>query len=300
MSKIIFCTWIFFLIVISCNTEQKKDKKTGPIIGKTEDIIKNKSNLDNPMNLSDFSEIFGGVWLPKKYVTEIQKSKSAYLSRNSIPEISELTIHKRNVKNDTLFIGSSLNNHEGYGFNIWNSEQQIGYTFSNNIFDWEKEKKYHFTYDFAKKSISIICKNSKGQIETQVDYIKVLEPKFASNYGGAGYEYISRKFTINGTYQILDSLKNDLGIINFDPMTGQTQNFKFGYYTITTDFIGPHYPSDHILLRLEPKEYSNQEYLSIINKNDTILLYDTKEIITDSTYDIGLKNIKYYMINKNY
>jgi len=252
------------------------------------------------MTLTEFTEKFEGVWLPELYVNEIRKSKSAYLSRNSIPEISELTIHRRNLKNDTLFVGSSLNNHEGFGFTIWDSGQQENSSFSNNIFDWSKEKKYQFTYDLTKKSISIIRKNMEGKIDNQIDYIKVLEPEYVSNFGGVGYEIISREVTLNGKYQILDSLKKDLGVINFEPKSGKIQNFEFSHYSITTDFIGPQYPSDYILLRLEQNKRKNQKYLSLINSNDSIILYDNKEIMTDSTYEIGLNEINYYLTKINY
>lgn len=268
---------------------------------KSVEVDKNESKLRKPLDLDNFSEIFGGVWLPKEYVNEIEKTKSAYLSQNAIPVISELTISKNNLKNDTLFVGSSLNNHEGYGFNIWNSKQSTEYKFSNNIFEWERERKYIFTYNIADKLISIITKNSNDDIVSQIEFVKVLEPEFVSSYGGVGYEYISRKFIINGKYQILDSLNNDLGIMSFEPKTGQINNFEFGFYTIVTDYMAdPSYPSDHVILRLEPEEYSNQKNLSIINRNDTILLYETEEIVTDSTYDFGLTNIKYYLIDKNY
>ncbi|MDA3815781.1 MAG: hypothetical protein PF486_00260 [Prolixibacteraceae bacterium] len=284
MNKILIIILLPFWFILSDKTEpEKKELQT-----------------ENSLSLNDFVNTFGGVWLPEKYVNKIKESNSAYLSKNLILQISELTIHKRNLKNDTLFVGSSLNNHEGFGFNIWNTEHQIGCTFSNNIFEREKEKKYHFTYDLFKKSISIICKNNDGKVESHVDYIKVLEPEFISNRGGGGYEIISRTFTINGKYQILDSLKNDLGIVSFEPETGQIQNFQYEYYAIDTDFIGPLYSSDYILFRLKPEKYSAHEYLSVINKNDTILLYDNMEVMTDSTYDIELKNIKYYLINKNY
>ncbi len=285
MNKIILYTWVFVLTMTSCNSENKKSKGT---------------SSTNHMTLTEFTEKFEGVWLPELYVNEIRKSESAYLSRNSIPEISELTIHRRNLKNDTLFVGSSLNNHEGFGFNIWDSEQQENSSFSNNIFDWSKEKKYQFTYDLTKKSISIICKNMEGKIDNQIDYIKVLEPEYVSNFGGVGYEIISREVTLNGKYQILDSLKKDLGVINFEPKSGKIQNFEFSHYSITTDFIGPQYPSDYILLRLEQNKRKNQKYLSLINSNDTIILYDNKEIMTDSTYEIGLNEIKYYLTKKNY
>ncbi len=285
MNKIILYTWVFVLTMTSCNSENKKSKGT---------------SSTNHMTLTEFTEKFEGVWLPELYVNEIRKSESAYLSRNSIPEISELTIHRRNLKNDTLFVGSSLNNHEGFGFNIWDSGQQENSSFSNNIFDWSKEKKYQFTYDLTKKSISIICKNMEGKIDNQIDYIKVLEPEYVSNFGGVGYEIISREVTLNGKYQILDSLKKDLGVINFEPKSGKIQNFEFSHYSITTDFIGPQYPSNYILLRLEQNKRKNPKYLSLINSNDTIILYDNKEIMTDSTYEIGLNEIKYYLTKKNY
>ena len=234
-------------------------------------------------------------------MNKIKKTKSAYISQNSIPLISELTITKNNLKNDTLFVGSSLNNHEGYGFNIWNSGENTEYKFSNNIFDWETEKKYLFEYNASNKLISITIKNENDKIENQIDFVKVLDSTFVSNYGGVGYEYIARKYLINGKYQIFDSLKNDLGIANFSPKTGQIENFEFGFYTIATDYVAnPSYSSDHIIFRLEPEEYSGQKYLCVINRNDSILLYETEEIVTDSTYDFGLTYIKYYMIDKNY
>jgi hypothetical protein len=107
---------------------------------KSVEVHKNTSTPGKPLDLDNFSEIFGGVWIPKKYVNEIERTKSAYLSQNAIPLISALTISKDNLKNDTLFVGSGLNNHEGYGFNIWNSKQPAEYKFSNNIFDWKERK----------------------------------------------------------------------------------------------------------------------------------------------------------------
>lgn len=268
---------------------------------KTMEVEKIDMKLRKLLNLDTFSELFGGVWLPKEYVNEIIKTKSAYLSRNSIPEIAELAITKKNLKKDTLFVGSSINNHEGYGFNIWNSEVTSEGHFSNNIFDWDKGKKYLFEYNLSDKLISIVIKNGNGIVENQIDFVKVLDDKFISGYGGVGYEYIARKYSINGNYQILDSLKNELGIANFDPKTGKIENFEYGYYTIATDYIAnPSFPSDHIILRLKPEEYSNLKYLCIINRNDSILLYETEEIVTDSTYNFGLTEIKYYLIDKNY
>lgn len=263
---------------------------------------KSESDLTNhSLDLISFSEIYGGVWLPKKYVDGIRKTKSAYLTRDSIPLISELSISKNKLKNDTLFVGSSLNNHEGFGFNIWSPKDAIDYDFSNNIFDWQTEEKYLFKYNLGDTLISIIIENSNENIESKIEFVKVLEPEFITDYGGVGYEYISRKSIIEGNYQVLDSLNNDLGIANFEPKTGQIENFEFGYYTIVTDYVAnPSYPSDHIILRLDPEEYSSQKYLCIINRNDTILLYETVEIVTDSTYDFGLSDIIYYMIDKNF
>ena len=257
-------------------------------------------DLTTSLDLKSFSDKFGGVWLPKEYVNEIKKTKSAYMSQNSIPLISELRITKNNLKNDTLFVGSGLNNHEGYGFNIWNSGEKTKNKFSNNIFDYETDKKYLFEYNVSDKLISIIIKNKNDIVENQIDFVKVLDSKFVSNYGGVGYEYIARNYLINGKYQVLDSHKNDLGIANFDPKTGRIENFEFSFYLITTDYMGgPSYPGDHVLLRLEQEDYSSQKNLSLINRNDTILLYETKAIVTDSTYDFGLTDIKYYMIDKN-
>lgn len=300
LNKIMMLSWIVLVTVMACNTEQKKENNASQETTKTETIDEKKSAENKLLNVKDFAEIFGGVWLPKKYLNGIEKSKSAYLSKDLIPQIAALTIDIKNLKDDTLFVGSSLNNHEGYGFDIYDNDSLASFTFSNNIFNWDDEKEYLFTYDLADTTISIIVENSNGKIENRIDFSKVLGPEYVSNHGGFGYQYISRKALMNGKYQILDATGKELGVANFEPVTGLIQHFIFSYYAITTDFTGPHYQGDYILLRHGSNKYSGQEYLTIINRNDTILLYDTKEVITDSTFDIGLKNIKYYLVNKNY
>lgn len=289
MKRLLALGIVFSLFILSCQTESKKGSSKN-----------NKPDIDNRLALNEFAETFGGVWIPKNYLDAINKHKSAYLSRDEIPFISQLKIHKSNLKDDTLWVESGLNNHEGYDFKIWKSAQSAKNEFASSILEWEKGLNLIFRYNLADTSISILMKNAFDSLVERIDFTRVLGSENAYNSNETAYDYMSRKLILTGKYQILDASKKDLGIAEFEPLEGKITGFKHGYYTFSTDFIaGVFYPSDYILLRPEFDNYSDQEFLAMIHRNDTLFIYETVDIITDSSYDVELGNIKYYLTDKN-
>lgn len=289
MNKVLFFAMVFPLLIFSCQTDDKKDKPEN-----------NVQKIGEVLSLNDFAESFGGVWIPKDYLTAIIKHKSAYLSHNAIPYISELKIHKNYLREDALFVPSGINNHEGYDFNIWNSSNSTKSEYANSLLEWEQNRDLIFTYNSADTSISILFKDEHDSLVERIDYVRILSQEYAFDNKESAYDYIGRKLILNGKYQILDAAKNDLGIAEFDPNSGEVKGFKYAYYTIATDFIGGFfYPSDYMLLRLESDNYSGQQILSMIHRNDTIYLHETVDVETDTSFNVELGKINYYLIDKN-
>jgi len=277
------------LLLYSCQPEIKTENKEN-----TTEIT------EKALILNDFTETFGGVWIPKAYLNAIIKHKSTYLSHHDIPYISELKIHKNNLKNDTLIVLSGINNHEGYDFKVWETKQSDKPEYANSLLEWEEDLEFIFRYKTADTSISIIVKNKNDSLVERTDYVKILNQEYAYNSNESAYDYLGRRFILNGKYQILDATKKDLGIADFEANTGEISGFKYTYYTLATDFIGgPVYPSDYIILRPALDIYSDQQFLSMINRNDTIFLYETIDVDTDTSYNIVLGKINFYLIDKN-
>ncbi|MDY0078078.1 MAG: hypothetical protein RBR87_12485 [Bacteroidales bacterium] len=274
------------LLLYSCKPEIKTENK--------------EDTTETTISLNDFAETFGGVWIPEAYLNAIIKHKSAYLSHLDIPYISELKIHKNNLKNDTLNVLSGINNHEGFDFKVWETKQSDKPEYANLMLEWEEEHEFIFSYSTADTTISIIVKNKNDSLVKRTDYIRILNQEYPYNDNESAYDYLSRKIILNGKYQILDATKKDLGIADFEANTGIINGFKYAYYTLATDFIGgPVYPSDYIILRPAIDMYSDQQFLSMITQNDTIYLYENIDIETDTSYNVTLGKLCFYLIDKN-
>jgi len=143
--------------------------------------------------------------------------------------------------------------------------------------------------------LTILKKNKKGETESDVDYIRIRNAEFISDYGGMGYEYLARGIILNGAYDVLDSVKNNLGVAKFYK-DGKIEGFKHSYFSIQTDFAaGPPFEGDYIFFQLEKDQYENSEDFVLLKQADTIKLYNTQETDIDG-YSIVLSNIRYYLI----
>src|SRR4051812_40162356 len=103
--KIKFLIAISLFVASSC--KEKKQAESNP-----ESKGLATSQNTNKTKLECLTETLKGVWLPEDYIKKMQQTKSAFLASNTIPDIAELQIDPKNIKNDSLYIISSLNNHE--------------------------------------------------------------------------------------------------------------------------------------------------------------------------------------------
>lgn len=288
--KIITLSFVCLLLVfISCRNSGDKN------------ATESNTTPEKEVDISPISSIIQGIWLPRVYVQDIHESRSAFTAYRSIPEIAEMQIDPDLTMNDTLYVESSLNNHEGYRFRIWFTEQNGQISINSDVKDWDSEEfNYELTFQIERDTIlQLLTKDKAGNIKNTAEYLRIRDKKSISNYGGLGYEYLARKVLLNGTYQVLDSTKSSLGEVSFDAASGSIKGFKLNYYTFLTDFGGgPSFEGDHIILRPEEEDYKNTEVYVLQNVSDTLIFYSTEEKISDDDYEILLKSKIYYLIKK--
>lgn len=284
----------------SCEQNGKENSAEYETISEKEFLIDNPTSKE--IDLSSIKSIIQGVWLPKSYIQDIYETQSAFSAYRSIPDIAEMQINPEKIRNDTLYVASSLNNHEGYGFRIWFKEKNNKIIIETDVRNWDSEQyEFELKYKIDQDTVlQLITKDKSGNLKDSIDYLRVRNKEFITDFGGRGYEYLARKILLNGNYDVLDSAKSNLGEAYFNAENASVIGFKFKYYTILTDFGGgPSYEGDHIIFRPEEEDYKNTESYVLQNVSDTLTLHSTEEKVSDSEYEIILKDKIYYLIKKN-
>ena len=282
------------ILISSCKEVDDENLKLEQNHSQNDKSIESNEKVD----ISSLIPIIQGIWLPKEYVENLYKTKSAYLASSLIPEIAELQINPDKIINDTLYVPSSIGNHEGYGFNIWFTSQNGKIIIQSDIYELKSDEKTAEFVVLTKPDtiIKLVIKNQKEETLKIIEYIKIRNKEYVTSFGGLGYDYMARRVLLNGSYEILDSSKSNMGIINFDAENETITNFKHKFYTIQTDFGGgPSYEDDHVIFQVKKDDYHNSETYVIKNELDTIVLYTIEEIISDSGYSIELR-IKFIIL----
>lgn len=286
-------------MLTSCNLSNKENTTENEFTSEKE-VISEELNSEE-IDLSSIKPIIQGIWLPREYVKDIYKTQSAYSSHNAIPDIAEMQINPDDIKNDTLYVGSSLNNHEGYGFRIWFVKRNDQIIIESDVRNWDSDQSYsELKYKIAKDTIlQLVTKNKIGIITDSIDYLRIRDKEFITQFGGLGFEYLARKILLDGTYEVFDSNKTSLGDVSFNADGASIEGFKHKFYTFQTDFIaGPSYSGDYIILRPNENDYQNTEAYVIQNISDTLVFFNTEEKVSDSDYEIVLKKEMYYLLKK--
>ena len=288
-------------MVSSCKEKNQENAIEQETASKRE--VLNDSSIFKGIDISSIESIIQGIWLPRTYVQDIYETQSAFSAYRSIPGIAEMQINPEKIRNDTLYVRSSLNNHEGYGFRIWFTKENDQIIIKTDVRNWDSEQfdfelKYLIEQDTMLRLVAI---DKAGNAKNSIDYLRIRSKEFITDFGGLGYEYLARKTLLNGSFTILDSTKSSLGEAYFSADNASIEGFKYNYYSILTDFGGgPSFEGDHIIFRPEKDDYKNTESYVIQSVSDTLILYSTMEKVSDSDYEIILKDKVYYLIkNKN-
>jgi hypothetical protein len=258
-------TLAFILTACETNSSQTKNAVPKPVID----------------SMQTFKSILNGDWYQASYIDSIQKTKSPFLSRNSLAEYVELYINANEATADSLEIGAP-GIHEGTSFMVYFKPGLTRTSLPTNIVDYDTASNfYELGYNISVGDTSLILSiyNKDKKITYQTQYLKA--PKNSEE----PLQYMVNKTLFAGSYKAEDS-SGQISILKFtnDGQLYGLPNYK--KYYVLTDFVAESDNSvDQVCFDIQT---NNQRCYGFTIQADTIKLYDLKESI-DTTQFGGLK-----------
>jgi hypothetical protein len=244
---------LLLILLIAVNTSDAKN------------IEKLKQNAIAYMN---------GVWVRSDYIAEIEKTKSPLKSFEYLWGIASMNINTT-VVDDSIVVGASLNNHEGFEFTTYfisglnsnslrtNLSEVTPESYTTELgFETIQNQNYLFLYNY----------NKTNQIINKTKYSKIFGND-ENNELGFGIQYIVNEKLFVGSYLMIDSLNNSRRIV-FNRDGTVTGLYEFKSYYVKTDFVADAEPSiDEVFFNIRESTQKSFAYRIV---GDTILLYTIK------------------------
>ena len=226
----------------------------------------------------------------------IEKTLSPIKSANKLKGIVTLFIPKTN-NTDTIEIGASWNNHEGYGFRTFLKQGQKSNSLRTDLPDYDDESNY---YDIGFEKIEdkiflfLYHYNRSNKLLDKIKFTKV-KVNDTENDLAEGLQQIVNEKIFSGNYLFFDSTNNPIKLsFNSDGKIFGHSDFKT--YYVFTDFIGGPEPTvDEISLNFRTKESKN--FVFKANK-DTIFLYETVGDGLPGGEPLNYGELKYKLVRK--
>ncbi len=220
-----------------------------------------------------FIPIFNGVWVLTDYIEAIEQTKSPLKSASILQGVVAMTIDAT-TKYDSIDVGASMNNHEGYNFSVYFKNGQTPSSLKTNIPNYEVESNF---YDLGYETINnqdflfLYHYNTKNELIDKQKFTKVGENQKDKDLD-LGIQFIVNEKLFSGKHLLIDNKKVVTKVVlNSDgSLTGHSD---FKTYYVFTDFLGGHKPVlDGISFNMYKK---NEKNFAFIIKNDTTYLYNT-------------------------
>jgi hypothetical protein len=239
-------------------------------------------------NYQTLKTYFEGEWVKSGYLADVTKTKSPYVSRNQLKGIVTLLIDTGKLHGDSLVVGASWNNHEGYRFAVYFKKSHNESSFSTNIVDYEDSTNYYelgFSNHSKDTFVILFHFNGTHVLTDSTKYVKVKQR--ISDDAGDPIQYIVNKLLFSAEYRLYDSAGNQIPV-EFTK-EGNVKGFKDYYsYFVGTDFIGDPGAVDYVTFNNGSKNHDCYAYKII---QDTIKLYEISERGAGDTITERLKYI---------
>ena len=234
-----------------------------------------------------FKSILNGVWYQASYIDSIQKTKSPFLSRNSLAEYVELYINPDEATGDSLEIGAP-GIHEGTSFMIYFRPGLTHSSLPTNIVDYDSTSNIsELGYNISNGDTSLILfnYNKDKRITYQTKYLKA--PKNSDE----PLQYMVNKTLFAGSYKAEDST-SQVSILKFtnDGQLYGLPNYK-KYYVITDFEAESDNSVDQVCFDIQT---DNQRCYGFTVRADTINLYDLKESMDTTQFG----ELKYKLVKQ--
>ncbi|GHT32589.1 hypothetical protein FACS189434_04680 [Bacteroidia bacterium] len=249
-----------FLFIVSCSNNKKE-------------IVSNngKTSLNTDSLKQVFCPVINGVWVQSVYIDEIEKTKSPQKSSNKFAFISAITINE-SIKSDSINMGVSLGNHEGFGYTVYFETGQNNNSLKTNIIDYENPSNfYELGYEKIKSGIYLFIYHydKNNRLLDKTKYTKVsLQIDDDMAYG---IQLVVNEKIFSGEYFYIDSTNVERQVIfKTDGSVSGLLNFKT-YYILTDFATSPEDSPDIVIFDLY--QPSSKEFAFQIKK-DSIFLYN--------------------------
>lgn len=236
------------------------------------------STVDNSSNQIDslkqkFIPILNGIWVLTDYIKAIEKTKSPLKAADKLQGVVTMIIDAE-IKSDSIDVGASWNNHEGYNFSTYFVQGQKQNSLKTNIPDYnEKTNFYELGFEtISDKTFLVLYHYSKtNKLIDKKAFTKVAE-KQQDNDAAWGLQYIVNQKLFSGNYLLIDST-NSSTKINLKSDGSLTGYSDFKTYYVFTDFMGgPETILDGIAFNINEK---NSKWFAFKIHGDTTFLYST-------------------------
>ncbi|WP_028981125.1 hypothetical protein [Sporocytophaga myxococcoides] len=250
----------------------------GSVILLTNCSNSNTSTIEKESNQLDslkqkFVPILNGVWVLTDYINSIEQTKSPVKSSNKLRGVVTMIIDET-INSDSIDVGSSWNNHEGYNFITYFQTGQNNNSLKTNIPDYEEISSfYELGYETINNQTSLVLYHydkTKKLIDKK-SFTKVAN-KQSDNDAAWGLQYIVNKKLFAGNYLLIDST-NSFTKVSLKSDGSFSGHSDFKTYYVFTDFMGgPETSLDEIDFNFYTK---NSKGFAFKIVSDTTYLYST-------------------------
>ncbi|MCR6641239.1 MAG: hypothetical protein NVV82_20130 [Sporocytophaga sp.] len=260
---------------------------------KTSNIEKRSSLIDSLKH--NYIPILIGVWVSTDYINEIEKTKSPNKSSSKLNGIVTMLI-TGDTQGDSIQVGASWNNHEGYSFTTYLKPGQNKNNLQTDIIDYKEASNfYELGYEKIGNETNLFLYHydKQNKLIDKRKFTKVADEK-PDNDLGWEIQYVVNQKLISGDFLIYDSINNTT-TVSLKSNGSLSGHPDFNEYYIYTDFIGgPETSLDNICFNLQSK---NPICFAFQFNNDTIYLYSTKGD-EEAGEDPQIDQLKYRLVKQ--
>lgn len=236
------------------------------------------SNVDKGSNQIDslkqkFIPILNGVWVLTDYIKEIEQTKSPSKSSDKLQDVVTMII-EADIKSDSIHVGASWNNHEGYNFSTYYLQGQKQNSLKTNIPDYDEKTNYYelgFETVSNKTVLVIYHYNKANKLIDKKAFTKVAD-KQQDNDAAWGLQYIVNEILFSGNYLLIDST-NSTTKVTFKSDGSLIGHAQFKTYYVFTDFTGDSETTlDQIVFNVNE---NNSKWFAFHIFGDSTFIYST-------------------------
>lgn len=278
--KQLICIVLTSFILLSCS-----NNKTISVDNETNQIESIKQKI---------IPILNGAWVLTDYIKAIEENQSPLKASDKLRGVVTMIIEAE-IKSDSIEVGASLNNHEGYSFTTYFITGETPNSLKTNITDYnDKNNYYEIGYEAVDNDIVLVLYhyNKVNKLIDKKMFTKVAD-KAQSRDVEWGLQYIVNEKLFSGNYLFIDSTNTAIEV-NMKSDGSLTNHPNLKTYYVSTDFtMDPETAIDGIIFNLNEK---NSKWFTFKINKDTTYLYP---VIKNEEGEFSrLDKVQYTLIKK--